>query len=383
MKAAPSGYTGKVSTPDVEALTDPAAAAKAAGLRYVSDELPGISRKTKGKTFAYVGTDGKEIRDADELHRIKALAVPPAYTDVWICPIPNGHLQATGRDARGRKQYRYHKRWREIRDETKYGRMIAFARALPKVRKQIEADMARDGLPREKVLATIVQLLETTAIRVGNDEYAKDNGSYGLTTLRNSHAKVQGTSVRFSFRGKSGVRHAVDLRDRRLSRIVRQCQDLPGQQLFEYVDDDGKTHAVDSSDVNEYIRQISGEEFSAKDFRTWVGTVTCAVLLAQEDEATAQTDRKSRVTSVIKDVAKRLGNTPAVCRKCYVHPQVLEAYMENGQLDSGRKMRQAAGLLPEELFVLALLEERAKESDSQRTTRRLQQSLRARKKKAA
>jgi DNA topoisomerase I len=370
-----------MSTP--ETLTDPVASAKAAGLRYVSDEIPGITRIQRGKHFAYISSDGKEITDEKELARIKSLAVPPAYTDVWICPISNGHLQATGRDARGRKQYRYHKRWREIRDETKYARMIAFAEALPAIRKRIESDLALSGLPRERVLATVVQLLETTAIRVGNDEYAKDNGSFGLTTLRNKHAKVEGSTVRFSFRGKSGVRHAIDLRDRRLARIIRQCQDLPGQQLFEYVDDDGTSRAIDSADVNEYIREISGEDFSAKDFRTWLGTVTCATLLCEQDEAQTQTERKARLNGVIKDVAKRLGNTPAVCRKCYVHPHVLDAYLEHGALRTPENMRHTEGLLPEELFVLALLREGAKETDDSRTVRQLKQSLKARKKKAA
>ncbi len=366
-----------------ETLTDPVASAKAAGLRYVSDEMPGIARVSRGKHFAYIAPDGKDITDEKELARIKALAVPPAYTDVWICPISNGHLQATGRDARGRKQYRYHKRWREIRDENKYGRMIAFAQALPAIRKRVEADLALPGLSREKVLATVVQLLETTAIRVGNDEYAKDNGSYGLTTLRDKHAKVEGSKVRFSFRGKSGIRHAIDLRDRRLARIIRQCQDLPGQQLFQYVDDDGATHAVDSSDVNEYIRAISADDFSAKDFRTWLGTVTCATLLAQQEDASTQTERKQRLAAVIKDVAMRLGNTPAVCRKCYVHPHVLEAYMEHGGLRMEQVMRHTEGLLAEERFVLALLRERAKETESDRTVRQLKQSLKGRKKKAA
>ncbi len=367
----------------VETLADPVASAKAAGLRYVSDEIPGITRVLRGKHFAYVAPDGKQITDEKEIARIKALAVPPAYTDVWICPIPNGHLQATGRDARGRKQYRYHKRWREIRDETKYGRMIAFAQALPAIRKRVEADLALSGLPREKVLATVVQLLESTAIRVGNDEYVKDNGSFGLTTLRNKHAKVDGSTVRFSFRGKSGVRHAIDLRDRRLAKIIRKCQDLPGQQLFEYLDDDGTSRAIDSSDVNEYIRAISDEDFSAKDFRTWLGTVTCAALLADQEEAATQAERKTRLTGVMKDVAQRLGNTPSVCRKCYVHPRIVETYMEHGALPTPGDMRHTEGLLPGELFVLALLRERAKESDDARTVRQLKQSLKARKKKAA
>lgn len=370
-----------MTSPDT--LTDPVASAKAAGLRYVSDEMPGITRVARGKHFAYIAPDGKEVDDEKELSRIRSLAVPPAYTDVWICPVANGHLQATGRDARGRKQYRYHKRWRETRDETKYGRMIAFAEALPSIRKRIEDDLALGGLPREKVLATVVQLLESTAIRVGNDEYAKENGSFGLTTLRNKHAKVQGSTVRFSFRGKSGVRHAIDLQDRRLARIIRKCQDLPGQQLFEFADDDGTTHAIDSSDVNDYIRSISGEDFSAKDFRTWLGTVTCASLLAQLEAAETQTERKQHLANAIKDVAKRLGNTPAVCRKCYVHPDVLDTYLEHGSMPSPAKMRHTEGLLPEELFVLALLKERAKETDSSRTVRQLKQSLKGRKKKAA
>jgi len=357
--------------------------AKAAHLRYVTDEMPGIRREKHGEHFAYYAPDGSKIDDEKELTRIKALAVPPAYSDVWICPIANGHIQATARDARGRKQYRYHKRWRETRDENKYERMIAFAQNLPKMRRSIEKDLALPELPREKVLATIVQLLETTAIRVGNDEYAKDNNSFGLTTFRNKHAKVDGSNVRFSFRGKSGVRHALDLRDRRLAKIIRQCQDLPGQQLFEYLEAGGTTRAIDSSDVNEYIRNISGDEFSAKDFRTWVGTVTCAMLLTNDVLEETQTDRKQRVVAVIKDVAKRLGNTPAICRKCYVHPAIVEAYLEDGTLAPARAPRSREGLTPEEIFVLALLHERSRESDSEKTVRRLQQSLRRRKNTAA
>jgi len=357
--------------------------AKAAHLRYVTDEMPGIRREKRGEHFVYIAPDGSKIDDEKELARIKSLAVPPAYSDVWICPLANGHIQATARDARGRKQYRYHKRWRETRDENKYERMIAFAQALPKIRKRVEADLALPELPREKVLATIVQLLETTAIRVGNDEYAKDNNSYGLTTLRNKHAKIEGSKVRFSFRGKSGVRHALDLRDRRLAKIIRQCQDLPGQQLFEYLEEDGTTRAIDSSDVNEYIREISGEDFSAKDFRTWAGTVTCALLLAQEAAEETAADRKQRVVAVIKDVAKRLGNTPAICRKCYVHPAIVDVFMEQGRLAPSRALRSRQGLQAEELLVLALLQERSGESDSERTMRGLQQSLRRRKKQAA
>jgi DNA topoisomerase-1 len=338
--------------------------AKAARLRYVTDEMPGIRREKHGAHFAYFAPDGSRIDDEKELARLKALAVPPAYTDVWICPLANGHIQATARDARGRKQYRYHKRWRETRDENKYERMIAFAQTLPKVRKRIEADLALPGLPREKVLATIVQLLETTAIRVGNDEYAKENNSFGLTTLRNKHAKIEGSNVRFSFRGKSGVRHALDLRDRRLAKIIRQCQDLPGQQLFEYLEENGTARAIDSSDVNEYIREISGDEFSAKDFRTWAGSVTCAMLLAQESGEETQSDRKQRVVAVIKDVAKRLGNTPAICRKCYVHPAIVDAYLEAGRLAPARAPRSREGLEAEELLVLALLQERSNQKQA-------------------
>lgn len=343
---------------------DPVESAKAARLRYVTDEMPGIRREKQGEHFAYFAVDGSKVEDEKELARIKALAVPPAYSEVWICPIANGHIQATARDARGRKQYRYHKRWRETRDENKYDRMIAFAQNLPKMRKRIESDLGLPGLPREKVLATIVQLLETTAIRVGNDEYARENNSFGLTTLRNKHAKVEGSTVRFSFRGKSGVRHALDLRDRRLAKIVRQCQDLPGQQLFEYLEDDGTTRAIDSSDVNEYIRDLSGEDFSAKDFRTWVGTVTCAMLLASDpaDEETP-TDRKQRVIAAIKDVAKRLGNTPAICRKCYVHPAIVEAYLEAGVLAPARAPRSRDGFTDEDLFVLTLLQKRLRETN--------------------
>jgi DNA topoisomerase-1 len=351
-----------------EPAADPAETAKAAGLRYVSDRMPGIRRIARGKHFAYIAPSGEEIADEAELRRIKSLAVPPAYTDVWICPIANGHLQATGRDARGRKQYRYHKRFRETRDENKYAKMIAFAAVLPRIRKRVKQDLALPGLPREKVLATVVELLETTAIRVGNDEYAKQNRSFGLTTLQNRHAKVAGSTVRFSFRGKSGVRHAVSLHDRRLAGIIRRCQELPGQHLFEYVEDDGAPRAVESADVNEYIRSIAGEDFSAKDFRTWLGTVTCAVLLAGQ---------------VCEAQAKRLGNTPAVCRKCYVHPGVLESYMESGPLNLQRAVRGAEGLLLEEGLVLALLRERAKETGAGRTQRQLRRSLRARKKRAA
>src|SRR5436190_10175993 len=251
-------------------------AAKEAGLRYTSDDRPGIRRRRRGRSFQYIRPDGGAITDAAERARINALAIPPAWTDVWICPSPNGHLQATGRDARGRKQYRYHPRWREVRDEVKYGRLIKFAEALPSIRMRTNADLAKSGLPREKVLAAVVQLLEKTLIRVGNEEYARQNGSIGLTTMRDAHAKVSGSTVRFEFRGKSGIRHAVDLNDRRLAAIVKACRDLPGYELFQYIDDDGTRQVIDSCDVNDYLREICGSDFTAKDFRTWSGTVLAA-----------------------------------------------------------------------------------------------------------
>lgn len=370
-------------------VTDPLASAKAAGLRYIADDVPGIKRRLRGKHFEFIDPHGKVIKDQSEIKRIRALAIPPAYTDVWIAPVPNGHLQATGRDARGRKQYRYHKRWREVRDENKYGRMIAFAKALPKIRKQVQAHLKLPGLPREKVLAAVVQLLETTLIRVGNEEYAKDNGSYGLTTMKDQHVKFTGSKLRFQFKGKSGVRHAIDLRDRRLAKIVRDCRDIPGQDLFQYYDDDGGHHAISSQDVNDYIKEIAGDDFSAKDFRTWVGTVTCALTLAAFPEADQQNDAKKNVAEAIKLVAARLGNTPAVCRKCYVHPSIIDHYLEGGPL---KPLAHAVvedfktpvtTLRPEEKAVVNLLERRTSETDSQRTAKQLKRSLSAQRKKSA
>ena len=354
---------------------DGPAEAKSAGLRYVSDQAPGIRRKRRGRTFQYVGPDGKAVRDATDLARIRSLAIPPAYEDVWICPAANGHIQATGRDARGRKQYRYHNRWREVRDESKYTRMLEFAAALPGVRDRIDADLRKPGMPREKVLAAVVQLLETTTIRVGNDEYAKNNDSYGLTTMLNTHAKVSGNTVRFSFKGKSGIKHAISLQDKRLAKVVRSCQDIPGQELFGYLDEDGNAHDVTSQDVNDYIREISGGDFTAKDFRTWVGTVQCASLLADATPARTQADRKKTIVDAVKHVAERLGNTPAVCRKSYIHPEILAAYTEDGTLGPTRKTKPLKGLLAEERFVVRFLKQRAKDTPSKRTTRKLKQSL--------
>lgn len=334
----------------------PAQTAREAGLRYVSDRIPGIRRVRRGKHFAYIAADGKPIRDEGELQRIRSLAVPPAYEDVWICPHPLGHLQATGIDARGRKQYRYHPRWREMRDETKYHRMLDFAKALPRIRETVDAQLRTSGLTRERVLAAVVRLLEETTIRVGNEEYAKENDSYGLTTLRNKHARIKGERIRFNFRGKSGVRHAIELRDRALAKLIRDCQDLPGQDLFEYIDDAGGVHAIDSSDVNEYIRTISGGDFTAKDFRTWVGTVQCALLLAELDPLPTQSARKRALTDVICKVASRLGNTPAVCRKSYIHPEIIAAYTHEGSLGQKIRGKPAKGLLPEERFVVNFLQ---------------------------
>ncbi|HVF11272.1 MAG TPA: hypothetical protein VNA16_10735 [Abditibacteriaceae bacterium] len=267
-----------------ELITDPIESAKAAGLRYVHDDRPGIRRKRAGKGFSYIDLDGQTIRDEKTLARIKSLAIPPAWKDVWICPSPNGHLQATGIDERGRKQYRYHPRWREVRDETKYTRMILFAGALPKIRERTAQDLAKPGLPREKVLAALVNLLEKTLIRVGNEEYANENKSYGLTTMRNRHVGVEGSTLHFQFRGKSGVYHRIDVQDRRLAKIIERLQDLPGQELFQYLDDEGQPQSVGSAEVNAYLKEISGEEFTAKDFRTWAGTVLASLAL-QEFEA--------------------------------------------------------------------------------------------------
>jgi DNA topoisomerase-1 len=340
---------------------DPTESARAAGLRYVADTAPGITRRRAGKSFSYRDGDGRPIRDRATLDRIRSLAIPPAWTDVWICPSPRGHVQATGRDARGRKQYRYHPKWHQIRDETKYERMLAFGRALPAIRKRVERDLARPGLPREKVLAAVVKLLEATLIRVGNDEYARTNRSFGLTTLKDRHVAVEGSTLRFRFRGKSGVMHEIGLRDRRLATIVKRCQDLPGQELIQYLDDEGQPRDVESADVNQYLREIAGEEFTAKDFRTWAGTVLAAQALQEIESFDTQAQAKKNVVRAIESVAQRLGNTPSVCRKCYVHPIVIEAYLEDGTIQVVREQieRELAEelheLRPEEAAVMALL----------------------------
>ena len=308
------------------------ATAEEAGLRYVGDQRPGYTRKAKGKQFEYFDAEGKPIRDEQRLLRIKRLAVPPAWTDVWICPSPNGHVQATGRDARGRKQYRYHERWRELRDENKFDRLAQFAKALPNIRRRVAHDLKLPGLPRRKVLATIVRLLERTFIRIGNEEYARENKSFGLTTLKNRHVKVKGAQILFRFRGKSKRQHEVDLTDRRVAKVIAKCQDLPGQDLFQYLDEDGEVQEVTSQDVNEYLRQIAGEDFTAKDFRTWGGTVLAAMALSRQDDFETKKQAKANIKTAICAVAELLGNTPAVCRKCYIHPGVVEAYLNQTRI---------------------------------------------------
>jgi DNA topoisomerase I len=350
----------------INRAVNPIESAKSAGLRYVSDQARGIRREMGPLGFKYVGLNGKVVRNAAELKRIRSLAVPPAWTEVWICADPRGHLQATGRDARGRKQYRYHPDWRACRDENKYDRMQQFAAALPDIRKRTEADLARPGLPREKVLATVVQLLEKSLIRVGNDEYAKANRSFGLTTLRNKHVDVKGSTLRFEFRGKSGVEHSVDVNDRRLARIVKQCRDLPGQELFQYIDDDGTHQDVTSQDVNAYLKELSGEDFTAKDFRTWAGTVLAARALREFDDPDSATQAKKNVLQAIEAVAGMLGNTRAVCRKSYIHPAIIDAYMDGSMIDClrrrGNVRRMISKLRPDEVAVLTILQLRVKKA---------------------
>ena len=362
---------------------DPVSAARAAGLRHVSDTQPGIHRHRSGKSFRYTTPDNKPLRDPETLARIKSLVIPPAWTDVWICPLANGHLQATGRDARHRKQSRYHPQWRAFRDETKYHRMAAFAEALPHIRRQVEHDLVLPGLPREKVLATIISLMESTHIRVGNEEYARTNQSFGLTTLKNKHVDIHGNTVTFSFQGKSKVHHTINLHDRRLARIIRRCEDLPGQDLFQYVDSNGATHAIDSTAVNDYLRQITAsrfpdEHFTAKDFRTWAGSVLACITLLAFEPFTSETQAKKNLVAAIKTVAAHLGNTPSVCRKCYIHPAVLDHYLTGDPLPAPASLKlppitsteaealdiqiaeHTATLRKEERILLDLLAQRAK-----------------------
>ncbi len=355
-------------TEDHTAIHDPEAAARAAKLHYVTDARPGITRVWTADGWSFIDTDGSVITNERTIERINKLAIPPAYTDVWICRDPRGHLQAVGRDAKGRKQYRYHPRWREVRDEAKYGKMLAFGRVLPQIRSAVERDLGLPGLPKRKVLAAIVTLLEKTMMRVGNEEYARTNKSFGLTTLRDQHARIKGAKLSFDFRGKHGVNHHIDLQDRRLARVVERCRDLPGQDLFQYLDADGVQHGIASDDVNDYLREISGEDITAKDFRTWAATNLAAMALAELQAYDSAVQAKKNVVQAVEHVAKQLGNTPAICRKCYIHPAVFDGYLD-GSLAEGLKARAdavldspASGLTAEEVAVTAFLSRRLGEA---------------------
>jgi len=323
-------------------------------LHYVDDSQPGLRREREGDHFVYFTAKGALIEDPAVIKRINALAVPPAYTDVWICADPRGHLQATGRDARGRKQYRYHARWREVRDENKYARMVAFGNALPKLRKQLESHLALPGLDRNKIMATVIYLLDTTLIRVGNSQYARDNKSYGLTTLRNRHVEVKGSAIEFHFRGKSGVEHRVSVKDKRVARIVKRCLELPGQHLFQYLDDQGERHTVTSSDINAYLQDMTGADFTAKDYRTWAGSALALAML-RELHWQPEPEAKRQIVEMVKAAARTLGNTPAVCRRCYIHPAVLERYVL-GELAKLPKPRKRKGLRLEEVALATFLQ---------------------------
>ena len=360
----------------IAVYVDPEESARAAGLRYVSDDMPGIRRRKKGKGFTFLDAKGSTVRDAKVLERIRKLAIPPAWTDVWICPMANGHLQATGRDARGRKQYRYHADWRNVRDETKFSRMIAFGESLPRLRERVEKDLSLRGLPREKVVATVVRLLETTLIRVGNREYARQNGSFGLTTLRDGHVDVDGSTLRFEFRGKSGKDHSVEIKDRRVARIVQQCRDIPGQTLFQYLDENKERQKITSEDVNAYLKETTGEDFTAKDFRTWGGTVLALSALLEAGMCESEKEANKVVVSTVKRVSEDLGNRPAICRKYYIHPVVLETFVAGkleealegaveGSSSNGPEEDTSGGLRALESQVLALLRGQATKADVQ------------------
>ncbi|WP_285047558.1 DNA topoisomerase IB [Paracoccus sp. SSJ] len=368
MRVPPDCCALLVAMPKNSPVIDPRDVAETVGLIHVSDAMPGITRRRCGSGFSYRDARGRTIRDETVLKRMKALAIPPAYADVWICPDPRGHLQATGRDARGRKQYRYHPRFRAFRDSAKFDHMLDFAVRLPKIRARVDADMALPDMPPDKILATVVHLLETTMIRVGNDSYARENRSRGLTTLQDRHARIQGGKVRFRFRGKGGKEWDLDIRDRRVARIIRRMQDLPGQQLFQYLDDDGECRKITSGEVNDYLRRISGRDVTAKDFRTWTGTVLAAKALAAHEAFDSEAAARRNLHKAIATVAARLGNTPAICRKCYVHPAIIDAYL-TAELkielrDQTHDALGDAGLSPEERQVLRLLRNRSKPSGS-------------------
>lgn len=350
--------TSSSATPIVK---DPKIVAKQAGLRYISDKSAGYSRKKSGNTFNYFDTQGKQITDQAVITRINALAIPPAYTEVWICPHDNGHIQATGMDDRGRKQYRYHADWQEARQATKYHRMRAFGESLPKIRRQVSEDLKLSGIPREKVLATLVDLLEKTLIRVGNEEYAKENKSYGLTTMQNKHVEVDQNEITFTFKGKSNQYHEITLKDKQLAKIVDELQDLPGQELFQYVDDNDNLHEIHSEDINDYLQEITGQEFTAKDFRTWRGTTLAATALLKCDACVTDTEVKRNLNEAIKTVAGELGNTPSVCRKAYIHPVLISTFIENKNLDSlanysAKELEKYKNLKKDEAIIMVFLE---------------------------
>jgi len=353
---------------EVQPIVDPQEAAEAAGLRYVSDARPGIRRKNIKKGFTYTRADGSKLTETDILRRIKSLAVPPAWTDVWICPVADGHIQATGRDARGRKQYRYHPRFRELRESTKYEHVVAFADALPRIRAKVRRHMALRGLPRKKVMATVVHLLDTTLIRIGNDDYARHNNSYGVTTLKSRHVAINGNAVRFRFTGKSGKQWSLQVRDRRIAKIMRACQELPGQELLQYLDEEGNPQAITSSDVNAYLKVVTGTDITAKDFRTWAGTVLTAMALSELPSFRSAAEAKRNLRAAIKNVAARLGNTPTICRKCYVHPELATSYLDGKfvlKVNSQNKLRDdSSGLKSEEAAVLAMLRSRLGDESS-------------------
>lgn len=349
--------------------------AEDAGLRFVSDSEPGIARSKPNKLWRYTKSDGAIVRDSKTLDRIRLLGIPPAWTHVWISPRANGHIQATGRDARGRKQYIYHSDWIKTRDEAKFHRVLAFAKLLPRVRRTVKRHMGKRGLSREKVLATIVHLLETTLIRVGNQEYARDNQSFGLSTLQDKHVTFSGSDVRFKFRGKTGKEWKLKISDRRVARIVKSCQDLPGQHLFQYEDDDGEVRQVTSADVNDYLREVAEDDVTAKDFRTWAGTVLAAVALAEFDRVDSEAVAKRNIKAAIVSVATRLGNTPTICRKCYVHPEVLACYLEGSLADTlkqkiTRELKSLSALTAEEAATLALLHGRLRQGNRRRKAKR-------------
>jgi DNA topoisomerase I len=355
------------SIEDVQTIVDPKDAAESAGLTYVADDRPGIRRRKVGKGFTYWQPNSKKLSDPEVIRRLRSLAIPPAWTDVWICPRKDGHIQATGRDAKARKQYRYHPLFRDVRESTKYEHVVAFAEALPTIRAKVREHMALRGLPREKVLATVVNLLETTLIRVGNDDYAKQNKSYGLTTLKNRHVAIEGSEVRFRFTGKSGKQWSLKVKDRRIAKIIKACHELPGQELLQYLDGEGKRQDVTSSDVNAYLKEITGQDTTAKDFRTWAGTVLAALALKELKSFDTAAQAKRNLREAIERVAARLGNTPTICRKCYVHPEVLTSYLDRSLLKEikskveGELRDELAELHLEEAAILALLRGRLKQ----------------------